>query len=104
MVKQGSGTISLADIVTTTLRNRSQQLADNITLHNAALERMMGRSTPLETFNVLMKLAAGEMVEVPWSMIRDDDRVRYLVNKLVREKQLEYSPGKNSAVPRYRIK
>jgi hypothetical protein len=97
MVKQGTG-VTIADIVTETLRNRSTQLATNITRNNALLDRM-SRTSELERFNVLMKLAAGEVVEVPWNMIKDDDRIRLLVNKLVRAHQLQYSISRNSVVP-----
>ena len=39
---------NLSEIVTTTLRNRSRQLADNVTNHNALLRKMRERGNVVE--------------------------------------------------------
>ena len=49
---------NLSEIVTTTLRNRSRQLADNLSNHNALLQRMreQGNQTTVTGRDIVREL------------------------------------------------
>jgi hypothetical protein len=53
----------------------------------------------IEKFNILMKLGAGDLVEVPWSMIVDDARIRHLVNYLINVGKMRYAANMDAAIP-----
>ena len=53
----------------------------------------------LERTRTLLKLAAGELVKVPWLMIVDDARIRFWVNYYLNAKKMEYSPQMDAVVP-----